>query len=494
MEYLVTGGEMRRCDCAATEKIGMPSMVLIERAALGAAEELCDGTFDLGRVLVVCTGGNNGADGLAVARLLFLKSVDVRILFVGDEEKCTPQARQQMKIVRYYGIPILGQADFEEYTTIVDALFGVGLSRATEGQFAEIISRMNCAKADVLSLDMPSGISADTGRVLGAAVCAKKTVTFGYKKLGLVLYPGAEHAGIVTVRDIGFCGGCFEGVYPNAYSYTPDDLKRLPARNPHSNKGTFGKVLAIAGSVNMSGAAYFSAKAAYRTGCGLVRIYTTDENREILQAILPEAVLTTYDCANIDADALKDAISWAGVIIAGPGLGKGAHAEAILEILFRTADVPLVVDADALNLLAGHPEWLDRPHGNIVLTPHLGEMSRLLSKSIPEIADDLILAANALAREKNAVCVLKDARTVVTDGSGPVYVNQSGNSGMATGGSGDVLTGIIAGLLSQGMTAVEAAALGVYVPGLAGDSASAKSGPYGVMAGDIVISINDVVR
>lgn len=214
MEYLVNSAEMKRADSYTINTIGIPSMVLMERAALGTVEELLDGSFDLKKVVVVCGSGNNGGDGFAIARLLYLKNIDVKILFAGDEKKCTNETRQQMGIVRKYGIEICEKECFENCTTIVDALFGIGISRPIEGYFASIIESMNNSGADILSVDIPSGISADTGQVMGVAVKAKETVTFAYRKLGLVLHPGAEYSGIVKLKDIGITDLSFDGVYP----------------------------------------------------------------------------------------------------------------------------------------------------------------------------------------------------------------------------------------------------------------------------------------
>lgn len=494
MEYLVNRNEMKRYDSFTINEMGVPSMVLMERAALSVVEELYDGVFSLNQVLVVCGSGNNGGDGFAVARLLYLKNVVVDILFIGNEKNCTPETYQQMKIAQNYGINIYSRVDFNQYTTIVDALFGIGLSRTIEEIYAQVIHEINQSKANILSLDIPSGISADTGEVMGVAVKAKKTVTFAYKKVGLVLYPGAAYAGVVKVKDIGITDVGFNEECPKVYSYTREDLKKIPRRNPYSNKGTFGKVLIMGGSVNMSGAAYFSAKAAYRMGTGLVRVYTPRENREILQTMLPEAILTTYDYKHMDIEVLKETISWANVIVMGPGSGKEAHVESMLNVLLSNAKVPLIIDADGVNVIAKYPKLLQNHKQQIILTPHLGEMGRLIQKDISKIAENLIEEAGTYAKEHNLVCVLKDARTVVTDGKGTVYLNQSGNSGMATGGSGDVLTGVIAGLLAQGMSTLEAAVLGVYIHGLAGDHSADKIGEYGVMADDIINSINNIVN
>lgn len=214
MKYLVNSNEMKKCDAYTINNIGIPSMVLMERAALGVVEELYDGAFDLKKVLVVCGKGNNGGDGFAVARLLFLKDIDVKILFVGDEEKCTKETSQQMKIVQNYGIEVCRNSDFDQYTTIVDALFGIGLSQAVKGEYADIIDKINKSAAQILSVDIPSGISADTGEIMGIAVKANKTVTFAYNKVGLTIKSGIEYAGIIKVKDIGITDISFDGVYP----------------------------------------------------------------------------------------------------------------------------------------------------------------------------------------------------------------------------------------------------------------------------------------
>lgn len=214
MEYIVNSAEMKRADYNTIHKIGIPSMVLMERAALCITEELLGGAFDLKKVVAVCGSGNNGGDGIAIARLIYLKNIDVKILFIGDEKKATDETRQQMEIARKYGIQICENADFDGCTTIVDALFGIGISRPVEGELASIIDKMNNSGADILSVDIPSGISADTGEVMGRAVRAKMTVTFAYRKQGLLLHPGAEHAGIVKLKDIGITDLSFEGVYP----------------------------------------------------------------------------------------------------------------------------------------------------------------------------------------------------------------------------------------------------------------------------------------
>ena len=280
------------------------------------------------------------------------------------------------------------------------------------------------------------------------------------------------------------------------YSYRPSDLSRLPDRPAESHKGTFGRVLVIGGASCMSGAAYFSAKAAYRTGAGLVQVLTHEDNRIILQTGLPEAILATFG-TEIDKEKVLTDIGKADAIVIGVGLGQSDVAKALVRLTLSHADVPVVVDADAINLIAKDPSLLDLASAPIIITPHLAEMARLCDRTIPEIEADRLLYATKVAEENALICVLKGHETLVTDGSGDdgaVYVNKSGNSGMATGGSGDVLTGIIAALIAQGMEPYEATTLGVYIHGLAGDAAAEALGEYSVMASDIIDHISAVIK
>lgn len=283
--------------------------------------------------------------------------------------------------------------------------------------------------------------------------------------------------------------------YPT-FSYRPSDLSRIPDRPADSHKGTFGRVLVIGGSPCMSGAAYFSAKAAYRTGAGLVHIFTHEDNRIVLQTQLPEAILSTYGDA-VEEHTLLAAMEKADVIVIGVGLGQSTAAKELVRIALSHADVPLVVDADAINIIARDPSLLDLTSVPIIITPHPMEMARLCDLSVPEIEADRILHAVSVAEQNAITCVLKGHETVVVDGTSEeraVYINKSGNSGMATGGSGDVLTGIIAALIAQGMDPFDAATLGVYIHGLAGDAAAESLGEYSVMASDIINHISAVIK
>lgn len=499
MEYLVTAHEMKRCDKNTIEKYGLPSEVLMERAALGVVEEIVNSGWNVKKALVVCGSGNNGGDGFAIARLLFLQGVVVKVIFAGKEERLTKECRMQRQIALNYGIPVLTgfsdeEADdevFEDADIVVDALFGVGLSRNVEGVFEKIIERINMLGsrgAKIVAADIPSGINSDTGEVMNAGVKADLTVSFAFRKLGSVFYPGAAFCGRLVVRDIGITKEAFLGEMPEAFTYTKKDTDRFPKRRADGNKSTFGKVLVIAGSEGMSGAAYLCAKAVFRTGAGMVRIYTWEGNREILQTLLPEGMVTTYRAGETEHTELEKCLSWADTICMGPGIGQDKTARALLKKVFQiNEEKPLVLDADALNLIAENARNMRESCScPIVITPHPGEMARLTGRKIEYIKEHMAEMARAYAKENKLVCVLKDARTVVSGGNDRYYVNLTGNSGMATAGSGDVLSGVISGLISQGMDLEEAACLGVFLHGEAGDRAASVLGEPAVMAGDII--------
>lgn len=485
MRYLVTASEMRRFDENTIEKIGIPACVLMERAALAAAElteARCDGRG--GYVLVMCGMGNNGGDGLAVARLLAERDFRVEVWCVGNREKASPQWKQQRSILEKYPVEFTDKPRRGDYGALIDALFGVGLSREVKHEYAEAVMLFNSLEGWKLSLDVPSGIHSDTGRVLGCAVRADETVTFGFCKRGLVFYPGCEYAGEVSTADIGISERSFYGRKPEMYAYDEEAAQLLPKRQRGGNKGTFGKVLLIAGSLNMAGAAILAARAAYRTGAGMVKVITCAGNRTILQQAVPEALLGT-------PDELDRSVEWADVIAVGPGLGKSAEALSCLEGVIYGSKLPLLADADALNLLAEHPELRaalaeqGAAGRKVILTPHVGELARLTGQSVSACAEELLSCGIALASELHAVVTAKDARTLICGEGHDVCVNLSGSNGMATAGSGDVLAGITAALLGQGMDAFEAAAVGAYIHGRAGEKAVGKRGEYGCMAGDL---------
>ncbi len=502
MRRVVTGEQMRAIDRFTIQEIQIPSLVLMERAALAVAEEVKKRAGKKARILCACGCGNNGADGVAVARMLFLAGYSAEVVFVGDRKKSSQEFERQVLIAEKLGIAVRSSGTWEPKSAdvLVDGIFGVGLSRPVEGMYREFMEQLEQLDFKLTAaVDIPSGISSDNGQVLGKALRADVTVTFGWEKLGTVLFPGRAYAGQVVTADIGFPEYAFvqaERLWTKpplcAFTLDPEDLEQQrPLRPPYSNKGTFGKVLLVAGSRDMCGAAYLSALAAYRTGAGLVKILTAEEGRAPLQARLPEAVLETYPSALLPEDVLRYQerlrrdCEWADVVVLGPGLGQAPYAKTLVELVLAEVCSPLIVDADALNILAADPRLTGYFTENIIITPHLGEMARLTGKTIAEIQKDLIGTAREYGARYGITCVLKDAATVAALRDGRVYLNTSGNSVMAKAGSGDVLTGVMAGLLAQGMEEMDGVVLAVYLHGAAGDRYREENGAYGMLAGEL---------
>ena len=492
MIYLPTGEQMRRADLYTIEEIGVPSMVLMERAALEVVRCMEEEQLDFRKVLVICGSGNNGGDGYAIARLLHLKGHDVTIFFAGNSQKRSEENAQQAKIAAHYEIPVITNLGTEEYSVIIDALFGTGLKREVTGHYREVLCSVNQMAGKKVAVDLPSGIHDTTGARMGIAFCADLTVAIAFPKRGLFLQEGNVCAGKILTGDIGISSETFsEGTV--TFGYEKQDLfLGFPKRKKNSHKGSYGKVLMIAGSKGMSGAAYFSAKAAYAVGAGLVQIYTHEENRVILQQLLPEAIITTYD--TFDSEQLEKLIQWADLIGIGCGLGKSDTAERVMQYTLKRALVPCVVDADGINILSKHMEWIEETNALIVLTPHMKEMSRMLQCSVRELIEQRMEKLHAFVERYKVVCVLKDARTLVAKEHRNTYLNLSGNAAMAKAGSGDVLAGVIVGILAQQCEPYTSACLGVFLHGLAGDMARDKKGAYSVLASDLVAEISSVLK
>lgn len=486
MKYLVTGKEMKLLDQNTSEHFMVPAEVLMEQAALAFVRKLLSFDPDCNNILIVCGSGNNGADGIAAARLLNQMGHKTTVYFVEAAGKESDLHKLQRKIYLSYRFPIEQEISRDAgYEYIVDAIFGTGLSRNISGAAAQCIEALNRMPGRKIALDISSGISADNGEVLGCAFAAEDTITFSFGKVGQYLWPGTEYSGRVHVVFIGITMDSWLDRKPKTVSLDEEELSLLPKRADHSNKGTYGKLLVVAGSAGMAGAAYFCAKAAYRAGCGLVRILTAGENRDILSGLLPEAVFSFYG-DSFDEKRLIEDLKWADAVVAGPGIGTSPLAGEILHRILQNAAVPMVLDADALNLLSKEPEVLQRPHTEIIVTPHLGEMARLTGDTVSLIQTRIMETAQEFARQYEVICVLKDFHTITAVPYGCNYINLSGNHGMATAGSGDVLSGIIGSYLAQGKNAAEAAYTGVYVHGLAGDAARKRCGGAALMATDII--------
>ncbi|MBP3476420.1 MAG: NAD(P)H-hydrate dehydratase [Lachnospiraceae bacterium] len=521
-QYLVMASEMKRYDTNTIEQIGILSLVLMERAALVTVEELQRIYGERrARVLVVAGCGNNGGDGFAIGRLLMLQGYCVEFVLIGERARCSRETAAQIEILSKYGMSVKDAIDGAEYDIVIDALFGIGLSREVTGLYAETIERINRMESFVCSVDIPSGVCADDGSILGCAVRADMTVTYGFYKLGQMLYDGAVYCGRVICREMGINDKSFLGDVPGWYTLREETGETLlPGRDACGNKGTFGKVLVIAGSSQVCGAAVLAAESAFRMGAGMIKTVTAEENRNILLQAVPESMILTYDDPGngtengigketddeIQRDAefeaaLSEAFDWADVILIGPGIGVGRQAEMLLGKCLTESKLPMVIDADGLNLIAEKPylqELLERAGTGgrtIVLTPHLGEFARLYGCTVRQVKDHMLQYPMELAKRMQAVVVCKDARTVVTaPGAKAHYLNTTGNDGMATAGSGDVLAGMIAGLLAQNMSGMEAAVCGVYLHGAAGDLAAQKKTRRSMMATDIIEQISHVME
>lgn len=488
MERVLYPDEMAVTDKATQEKIGVGSLVLMERAALFSYSLLSKNNkteFDLARVLVVAGCGNNGGDALALARLFYEEGKAVDIYICGNEEHSTESFKAQKKSLMAYGAVFLDRLPCDrEYTTIVDGIFGISLNRPVEGKYLEAIEYINSSAAKVLALDMPSGIHAGTGKVMGKAVKADMTASFGFKKVGQLLYPGAEFCGELVCAHIGITEKALPEDISEISIYEESEIV-FPERPAYSNKGTFGKVLLIAGSDKISGASLLAGYAAMRSGAGMLKIVTHENNRELLCRELCESMFIFYK-ESIDTASIRESVKWCDALAIGPGIGTGALARQLADIVISEDAVPVIADADALNILSEDLTLLENRTQPLIVTPHLGEMSRLIKKPVKEIADNLILEAKSFAEKYNCVCVLKDARSIIASPEGKIVINTNGNSGMATAGSGDVLTGIISALLAGGENAFDAAALGAALHGKAGDTGSQMLSEHALMARDIV--------
>ena len=537
MRYVLDAASMKNVDSYSINTLGIPSVVLMERAALSVTEAIeskVKGNIHTD-IICVCGRGNNGADGLAVARQLYLKGYNVDVYIINSHAS-TKEFDIQLNIIKNLGIECINSPDFSKYGVIVDALFGNGLSRELAGEARIVVDTINKCSASVRSqytqnsdnngnrlvvaVDIPSGISASTGVVMGSAVNADITVTFGFEKIGHILYPAASYCGKIIRKDIGFAQ--YPDMTRDIFTYDYSDISdMLPLRKPDGNKGTFGKALVIAGSRLYGGAAVLSSRAAARIGAGLVRTLTHISNRTAVITGNMECIVDTYDTDEECGDFVKNTetlvdkcICWADVVCIGPGLSMEESAVKLVRSVSAKKNIKKLYDADALNIIAQYKIELDGSNDdvdyeaggnsgnasykddmsdkNVVVTPHIGEMSRLTGLDIAVIKNNPIDTARTYSREHNCVCVLKDARTIVSDGE-RVYINMSGNEGMATGGSGDVLSGIITGLIAQGLTTFEASALGVYTHGCAGDEAALSNGKYSMVAGDIIDNIKNVL-
>ncbi|MBZ4664125.1 MAG: NAD(P)H-hydrate dehydratase [Caloramator sp.] len=483
---------MRNIDRRAMEKYKIPGIVLMENAAWALFKRIKE--KEVKRVLVVCGVGNNGGDGFALSRLLMINGYDVSVYLFGDEDKIKGDARINYDILLNMGVLIKKELEglkqeLKCSDVAVDALFGTGLDREVEGIYKEVIEAINLFSKYIISVDIPSGINSDTGLKMGSAVFANETVTFGTAKLGLLINDGREHSGTIYIDNISIPKACIdeEGLKISTnYSEFPKSL--LKKRHFDVNKGSCGKVAVIGGCFNMSGAVTLTLKAALRTGSGLVTGVVQRSIVDRIASFLPEA---TYRICNekdgyllFTTRELDEIMQSYDAVAVGVGIGRSNHITSVISYLLEKSTKPLIIDADGLNMLCSIKARLKTKKCQVVLTPHPGEFSRLTGLDVDYINKNRVDVAVNFAKEYGCILLLKGASTVVTDGD-RVYINTTGNPGMATGGSGDILTGVILSLIGQGYTPYDAALLGAYLHGCAGDFAYKKYG-NGLVASDII--------
>ncbi|MHB8846732.1 MAG: NAD(P)H-hydrate dehydratase [Nitrospirota bacterium] len=507
---IATAQQIRNIDRRAMREFGIPGPVLMENAASAIASEMerfLDGLEGV-KVGILCGKGNNGGDGLALARRLRVRGIPVRVALLAPFAGLAGEAKLNLSILRKTDVEIVPNAapgaiaeliDWSD--VLVDALLGVGLSSPLKGAYAAAVELINMSGRPVVAVDIPTGINADTGEVMGSAVRADLTVTMVLPKRGLVLAPGSSFAGTVKVADIGIPSEVVEKEPIDLLMFGKGLAHGLMSeRDRDAHKGDFGHLMVIAGSLGKAGAAVMAARGALRSGCGLVSVATPVSLVPIIQHQLAEAMCVPAG-ESIDGtlgigseEELLKASGRMRAVAMGPGLSTHYETVQVVKNLVQRMEVPLVIDADALNALAGSADILAKAKAPVIVTPHPGEMARLLGISADDVQRDRIGSAKGFAEEYDLTVVLKGAGTVIATPDGDAFINVTGNPGMATGGTGDVLAGMIGSLLAQGYGPTEAACLGVYLHGYAGDLAAADKGEAGMIAGDLIEKIPEAIK
>lgn len=503
--------EMKEIDRLASERYAIPSILLMENAGLRVVEFIKELGFE-GRpqhVVVLCGRGNNGGDGLVIARHLLNAGVNVDIFLLGDSGKLTTDATTNYEILQRMNtqiIPLVQEQDLDKLLIsllsadlIIDAIYGIGF-RGSLGEFeSQVVRAVNKSHAQVIAVDIPSGMEADTGRVHGEAIRADDTVTFALPKIGMVL-EGKEYVGAVRIADISIPQVLLSDKRWKT-NLIDDKMirKHFGPRAAESHKGSFGHALMIGGSAGMTGAIIMSSFAALRTGAGLVTAAVPESLLNLVDGaaleVMGKPLAQTTDAAiSVEAiPAIENLLGTSSVCAIGPGMSRYSDAHAILRFVLENSGIPIIIDADGINALQGDANILKNRQIPVVITPHPGEMASLTGVSVEKIQQNRLEIARQYAAEWGITIVLKGNKTVVACSSGDLYINTSGNPGMATAGSGDVLTGIISGLVAQGLKPQDAAVTGVYIHGLAGDQAVRNTGRSGLVAGDIIQALPDIL-
>ena len=503
MKKVCYASQMRNIDKNASEEGGIPSIVLMENAAFSCVVALTErfGGLDKKHIAVFCGKGNNGGDGFAIARHLYNIGVDVDVFLVcGDEFKGDAQINYD--IIEKAGVHIeyMYNSDFLElrlpsYDIVIDAIYGTGIHGELKGLGAEVIEKINQNSRFIMAVDVPSGMNSDTGEICGICVRADMTVTFAAYKAGMFLYPAADYTGEIILKDISIPQYIINSsVTAASVLDVGTAAERLPRRTDNSQKGDYGKVLIIGGSRGMSGAVFMAGNAALNAGAGLVRLAVPEFISDILEVKTTEVM--TLALSDIDghisrsgAEELAAAAEWADSVLIGPGLGTSGDCAHVLRELLKSSKVPMIIDADALNILARNMDMLEECTCPLILTPHEMEFSRLTGLSISEIQADRLGVSKRFSEKYGVTLILKGHHTIVTSPDGMQYINNTGNAGLAKGGSGDVLAGITAALAAREIDETDAAALAVYIHGKSADAVMEQHGTEAVTATAVIASI-----
>ncbi len=510
--YLVTSSEMKEIDRITTEEYKIPASVLMENAGANVVMALNQefASLFMRRVYVFCGQGNNGGDGFVVARHAKAEGAQVKVFFTGDVSKLTSESKMNFDILDKYGVEVTElkeSSDIEKYQSdilssdiIVDALFGTGINKAVEGFFAKLIVFLNMTGKYIVSVDIPSGIDADTGDVKGVAIYADLTITFGLPKIGLAIYPGLEYVGKLVVADITFPQQLLSEPRQNVLITRDIVVPLLPYRHPNANKGHFGPIFIIGGSPSLLGAVVLTGKAALKTGAGIVNIGLPESLCNTAKSRSDEIIVSAFKetadgcIAEANYDRIMEISGKAKVVAIGPGIGRNKETQSLVRKLVKTIKKPMVIDADGLNAIAEDKECLQKIYKDVILTPHIGEMSRLANIKMEDIIRDKIGVLRKFVNDYKVNVLLKDGRSILADADKNVYVNTTGNSGMATPGSGDVLTGVIAAFMAHGMLSAQAGIIANYVHGLAGDILRGENGEEGIIAGDLAKALPRAIK
>jgi NAD(P)H-hydrate epimerase len=510
---VATAEIMRKLDRKAIDEFGIPGLVLMENAARGTVGAMFRHFPDLvqKRVGILAGRGNNGGDAFAVARYLLNRGVPCQVYLFAPREEVKGDAAVNLEVLSRMGGEIFEILNMEEWQTqrgkvadsglLVDGIFGTGLKGEVKGFFREIIEFANSLGRPMVAIDIPSGLDSDSGKVLGTCIRASLTVTFGLLKRGLLILPGAEFCGKVVLVDISLPRSSIDGMgIKDSLIEGADFLPLLPARDRIAHKGQFGHLLVLSGSVGKTGAAAMVCQGALRVGTGLITLGIPESLNPIMEVKLTEAMTEPlpetkeHTLSLTGHGRIMDLCPRKSALAIGPGLSLNAETARLVQRVVRSIQVPAVIDADGLSALTGKLDSFRKSPNELIFTPHPGEMARMLGTSVQEVQEDRIHAARQFAQKYGITLVLKGARSLVAGPAGDVFINPTGNPGMASGGMGDVLTGMIGGFLAQGLPSLEAAMLGVYLHGLVGDYVVHRKGERGIAATDLIEETPQVLR